>query len=85
MTIPEQQIQICRELAAIALKYELTRMTVQYSPGHNFQFGPDIHMSWEWGRHGEDGGKMRIESTVRVHTTLRVPDKDDPQKNGQGA
>lgn len=69
--IPAEYVEFGKEVAKLAAKLNLSRMSLKITPGF---YGPkwdsDINMHWDSGRHGDSAHKMHISSEVTVHTTV---------------
>jgi hypothetical protein len=70
MDIPEPHVEFCRAVARLARDHKLYRFTGQFRPGYDDAWHGDITFSWESGRHGEDEGKIAIQSQVWVNTNV---------------
>lgn len=69
--IPAEYVEFCKQVAELAAKMQLSRMSMKITPGF---YGPkwrsDINMHWDNGRHGDSAHKLFISSEVTVHTTV---------------
>ena len=66
--IPEELIEICRDMANVARKHGLIKFSGSFTPRTNW--GGDISFGWEAGRHGEDGDEIKISSQFTVFTKV---------------
>jgi hypothetical protein len=67
INIPEDLIQVCRDLAKVAKASGLHSLSGKFTPLHS-SWGGDINFSWEAGRHGEDSDQIKITSSFFVFT-----------------
>ena len=73
--IPERHLDFCRAVARLAKEHGLNRLTITFEPPFRDEWRDQIQATWEQGRHGEDAGRIFIQSTVRVHTQISPNDK----------
>lgn len=66
--IPENLIQVCRDIAKVARQNGLLRFNGSFSPRGGW--GGDISFSWEAGRHGEESDEIKISSQFFVFTKV---------------
>lgn len=69
--IPAEYVEFCKQVAELAGKMQLSRMSMKITPGF---YGPkwqsDINMHWDSGRHGDSANKVHISSEVTVRATV---------------
>lgn len=70
ITIPEELQQVCRELAEVAQRHGLYKLSGQFRG--KGKWGGDVSFAWEAGRHNEDSDQLNITSTFNVWTQVRV-------------
>lgn len=75
ITLPAEFVELARELAALAKKYDLRNLSGHIGPGFGSRWRHDITFVWDSGRHGEDARKIMLSSKIDVHTA--VPE-DEP-------
>ena len=72
--IPDRYIQFCKDVAELAIKYELNSVGMRFTPGYSENYWrSDIVLNWEQGRHGEDSRRLNISSTVALHEKIDWP------------
>ena len=64
--IPTKHVAFCKEVAKLAAKCGLNSLGMTFKPGYGDGWNDPIQMAWERGRHGEDGKRVVITSTVMV-------------------
>lgn len=76
--IPEGYRELGRELAILARRYGLDRLTATVTPGQGWHpdgvttsrpaehWPADIQYEWHTGRHGDEEGRIMLASTVRA-------------------
>lgn len=68
--IPENLIQVCRELADVARKHKLTRMAVTFDPNVFDDWNSTVEATWQSGRHDDQSGTVRIRTQHYLHTQI---------------
>lgn len=72
INIPEDLINICRDIAKVAQKHNLININGRLT--HSSQWGGDLTFNWSAGRHGEDSNELTVSSEFRVFTTVKGVD-----------
>lgn len=70
MEIPEKYQEFCREVAKLAIKYQVEKAYVRLQPAYDDGWKGEITAHWEMGRHGDTAHRIYITSEIRVHTDL---------------
>lgn len=68
INIPEELVQICRELAKVAQSNGLYSLQGEFR--HPFEWGSSVGFKWEAGRHNEDAGEITVWSNLQVITRV---------------
>ena len=68
--IPQEYIDLCKEIGALARKYKLRDLQASFRPGFGSIWSEQVEMSWASGRHYADIGKVNITSTQRVNVQI---------------
>ncbi len=66
--IPEELIQVCRDMAKVARQHGLTECSGKFKPAGGWN--GEVGFSWEAGRHGEDGDQIKVYSNFFLHTKV---------------
>ena len=64
--IPTKHVAFCKAVAKLAAMCGLTSLGMTFKPGYGDGWNDPIQMAWESGRHGEDGKRAVITSTLMV-------------------
>jgi hypothetical protein len=70
--IPDEYVEFCKEVAKMAAKLQLYRMSMSIQPGYDSTWRSNITMSWASGRHGDEAEQVRISSQVDVFTKVNL-------------
>ncbi len=68
--IPAEYIEFCKQVAVLAAKLQLDKMSMSIRPGYDSEWRSPINMNWESGRHGDAAEAVRISSQVDVFTKV---------------
>jgi hypothetical protein len=71
-SIPEDVQNICREFAQIALKHNLHDFSATFRMPYSHEWGGNVGIRWEWGRHGDDAAQLHISSSFSVNTNVNI-------------
>lgn len=66
ITIPNDLQSFGLELAALAKKYGLNRISGEFWPGYDHQWKPAVRFDWLQGRHGAAADQITLTSEHRV-------------------
>ena len=70
ITIPNDLQSFGLELAALAKKYGLNRISGEFWPGYAHAWRPAVRFSWLQGRHGDAADQIMLTSE---HTVIAKP------------
>lgn len=70
--IPDEYVDLCKQVAKLCAKANLNRASFQFTPGYDSTWHDPIQMNWDSGRHGGDMGEVRINSTVQINTKVEL-------------
>ena len=74
--IPEQYIELCKEIGTLAKKHGLQRISGKFDDSSFYgskskePWSGEIQFSWEQGRHGADSDKINLQAHVRLTTNI---------------
>ena len=71
-SIPEDVQNICREFAQIAQKHDLHDFSAKFRMPFDNEWGGDVGIRWESGRHGDDMNRLNISSSFNVFTNVNI-------------
>ena len=71
MNLPDEMLEMAKELAVLANKYRLRKIQVTASPPFE-QWEADVHFQWEAGRHSEDSHRMHVVSELREMVSVKL-------------
>lgn len=74
ITIPDEFVELGKDLAKLATKYGLNAMSVTMNPGRWSKWDANIHFSWNEGRHDGDIGKFSLISEMRKSVRMDWPE-----------
>lgn len=82
--IPERYIQFAREVARLAMKYQLRSFDLNIHPGYEdyAEWRDMICIGWKQGRHGEDSNDLRLSSAVQRFSQVEVK-SEEPAGGGK--
>ncbi len=76
--IPEQYIELCKEIGALAKKHGLSEISGKFDDSS--RYGPkekeketwngSIQFSWSQGRHGAESDRIHLQSNMRLTTEI---------------
>ena len=70
--IPDEYVEFCKQVAILAAKLRLYRMSMSIQPGYDSTWQSNINMNWDSGRHGDDAQNVRISSQVDVRAKVNL-------------
>jgi hypothetical protein len=70
--LPDEYVEFCKQVAKLAAKLKLDRMSMTIRPGYDSTWQSDINMNWNTGRHGDEEEAVRISSQVEIFTKVNL-------------
>ncbi|MFN8701080.1 MAG: hypothetical protein ACK52I_06620 [Pseudomonadota bacterium] len=71
--IPVECVELCKEIAVLAAKYDLLDLNVSFRLSYKAAWRHGVSMRWETGRHGDSMHKLYISSQVDIHEKIDLP------------
>ena len=70
INIPEELQEVCRDIAKVAQKHGLRRLSGQFS--HRTAWGGNISFVWDSGRHNAESNELSISTQFFVSTKVNL-------------